>query len=336
MSDNWFQRLTGFDEGPHSTVQGQLEVDGPTLRSKVNGRSFRIGEFAMTSLAELRAQVAQEAGSPGSPRVSIVTGDVRKMHQLPEYEGALFQVASQFNALEMISPNVTPEEGVTRYEYDRTQGPACAMAAGAATIYRNYFVPVGGQIGQTASRQLDGLADIGAELSRALGRPVSDLWRMQNGYALASKSGLEMISAYLRETGGSAADELGSRLRIGVHRGVEVTDGPSSPGPLVSQVFCSALPVAYGRVPPPYWQDFAQLVLDAAYEATLLAGVLNSRQGGSNIVLLTMLGGGAFGNASEWIHTAIKRALAKAEGYSRDVRLVSYGKPSAQLHALCS
>ncbi|MBY4594626.1 hypothetical protein K3217_03625 [bacterium BD-1] len=106
---------------------------------------------------------------------------------MPEYEGALFQVASQFNALEMISPTVTPEEGVTRYACDRTQGPACAMAAGAATTYRNYFVPVGDQIGQTALRQLDGLADIGAELSRALGRPVSDLWSMQNGYALASK-----------------------------------------------------------------------------------------------------------------------------------------------------
>ncbi|WP_431777839.1 hypothetical protein [Ottowia caeni] len=111
----------------------------------------------------------------------------------------------------------------------------------------DYFVPVGDQIGQTALRQLDGLADIGAKLSRALGRPVSDLWSMQNGYALASKSGLEMISAYLREIGESGADELGSRLRIGVHRGVEVTDGPNSPGPVVGQVFCSALPVAYGR-----------------------------------------------------------------------------------------
>jgi len=157
---------------------------------------------------------------------------------------------------------------------------------------------------------------------------------MQNGYALASRSGLDLISAHLREIGESAADELGSRLRIGVHRGVEVTDGPSSPGSMVSQVFCSALPVAYGKVPPPYWQDFAQLVLDAAYEATLLAGVLNSRQGGSNIVLLTLLGGGAFGNATDWIHTAIQRALSKTLSYDLDVRLVSYGQPSAQLRAL--
>lgn len=37
--------------------------------------------------------------------MQIVTGDVGKMHQAPEYAGALFRVASRFNALEMISPD---------------------------------------------------------------------------------------------------------------------------------------------------------------------------------------------------------------------------------------
>ena len=334
MRDDWFSRLTGFNEGPYSTTRELLEVNGSTLRSKVNDRSFCIGQFEMPSLADLRLRVAQGTGASGPNRVSIVTGDVRKMHQMPEYAGALFQVASQFNALEMVGPSVTPEDGVTRYEHDRTQGPACAIAAGAATIYRNYFAPVGDQIGQSAANQIDGLADLGAELSRALGRPVNDLWSMQNGYALATRTGLEMIGAHLRETGDAAVNELAGRLRVGVHQGVEVTDGPSSPGPRVTQVFCSALPVAYGRWPQQLWQEFAQLILDAAYEATLLAGVLNSRQGGSNIVLLTLLGGGAFGNASEWIHTAIQRALDKTQVHGLDVRMVSYGQPSAQLQAL--
>lgn len=334
MRDDWFSRLTGFNEGPYSTTKELLEVDGSTLSSKVNGRSFCIGQFEMASLADLRLRVAQGTGASGSNRVSIVTGDVRKMHQLPEYAGALFQVASQFNALEMVGPSITPEDGVTRYEHDRTQGPACAIAAGAATIYRNYFAPVGDQIGQSAADQIDGLADLGAELSRALGRTVSDLWSMQNGYALATRAGLDVIAAHVREIGDLGASELAGRLRMGLHQGVEVTDGPSSPGQLVNQIFCSALPVAYGRWPQPLWQDFAQLVLDAAYEATLLAGVLNARHGGSNIVLLTLLGGGAFGNAPEWIHTAIRRALDRTEDNDLDVRLVSYGQPSPQLLAL--
>jgi hypothetical protein len=331
---NWFTDLTGFQETSYASTKTQLEVEGDVLRSKVNGRRFGIGQFEMVSLAELRNQVAQTSQIDAPTQLSIVTGDVRKMHQQPEYAGALFQVASQFNALEMVGPSVTPEDGVTRYEHDRTQGPACAMAAGAATIYRNYFVPVGDQIGQTADRQLDGLADLGAELSRVLECPVSDLWRMQNGYAMASREGLDQITGYLQSLGEPTRGELAGLLRFGWHRDVEVTDGPTSPGQRVDQMFCSALPVAYGRVAAQHWQAFAQLVLDAAYEATLLAAALNHRRGGSNTVLLTQLGGGAFGNATQWISTAIERALDKASVHGLDVRLVSYGAPSDELQML--
>lgn len=69
--------------------------------------------------------------------------------------GALFQVASQFNLLEMQSHHNTPESGVGIYGSDSTQGPACAIASGAGTIYRNYFVPVNGQIGQSKDNQID-------------------------------------------------------------------------------------------------------------------------------------------------------------------------------------
>ena len=105
------------------------------------------------------------------------------MHADPELEGALFQVASQFNLLEMTGPSVTPEDGVTRYSSDHTQGPACAIAAGAATIYRNYFAPVDGESGQTRDRQIDALAGVGAALSAKLGRfgvgPLDDEQRLR-------------------------------------------------------------------------------------------------------------------------------------------------------------
>lgn len=333
---DWFTRITGFKESPYAETRAQLEVRGRTLRSKVNGRSYGIGEFELASLDDLRARVAAGTGAEGRPRVQIVTGDVRKMHQAPEYVGALFQVASQFNALEMVGPSVKPEDGVTRYEHDRTQGPACAMAAGAATIYRNYFAPVGDQVGQTADRQLDGLADIGAELSARLGRSVPEFWEWRNGYALCTRQGLDLIGDHLRAIDPKQADALAGKLRIGIHRDVEVTDASGAPGPVVNQAFCSALPVAYGRVPPQHWAAFAQLVLDAAYEATMLEAVINTRRGASNIVLLTMLGGGAFGNAPEWVHAAIKRAVKKVKGFDLDVRLVSYGPPSAKVRELVS
>src|SRR5215472_8595773 len=150
----------------------------------INGKSYGVGELELVSLQALRDRVKSSVGLPGRLKVSVVTGDVRQMHQSPENAGALFQVASQFNLLEMVSPTVTPEHGVTRYQHDRTQGPACAIAAGAATIYRNYFVPIAGGHGQTANRQLDGLADLGVALSSGTKLPVGELWTMQNGYAL--------------------------------------------------------------------------------------------------------------------------------------------------------
>ena len=109
---------------------------------------------------------------------------------------------------------------------------------------------------------------------------------------------------------------------------VEVTDAPGERRPLVSQAFCSALPVAYTRVPLRQWQPFASLVLEAAYEATMWAAVLNARRGASNVVLLTFLGGGAFGNDDERILVAMRRALTTVASFDLDVRIVSYGAPS--------
>jgi hypothetical protein len=207
----------------------------------------------------------------------------------------------------------------------RTMSSACAIAAGAATVYRNYFAAVDGVAGQTSERQLDGLADLGEVLVRSLGVPVGELWAMRNGYALCTRSGLDAIAGHLDSSSPEAIDDLRGKLRVGVHWDVDSTDGEGEPRQKVSQVFCSALPVAYTSVPPHHWQAFATLVLEAAYEATLWSAVLNARANGTNIVLLTRLGGGAFGNDDDWIDSAMGRALDAAVGFDLDVRLVSYG-----------
>ena len=329
---DWFERLTGFQEAGYEATRGQLRVQGDRLVSLANGRSWRIGILELPSLAELRQRVAP---MPGASRLGTVSGDVRALHRQPDCAGALFQVASQFNLLEMTGPDVSPEDGVTRYAQDRTQGPACAIAAGAATIFRNYFAPCGGGTGQTRKRQIDTLADLAAALGRATGRPAGDLWHMRNGYALASAEGLQAIAQVLQAASAGPLDELRGLLRIGVHAGVEVTgDAGGQPGPLVSQAFCSALPVAYTPVPAALWAPLATLVLEAAYEATLLAAAHNACTGGSNVVLLTLLGGGAFGNDERWIHAALERALHLARHWALDVRIVCHGRPSVATRQL--
>lgn len=328
---DWFEILTGFRETSYDDTRAKLKVEGSHLELQVNGKTYRIGELELVSLQALRERVRSAGALPRPLKVSVVTGDIRHMHRSPDNAGALFQVASQFNLLEMVSPTVNPEQGVTRYEHDRTQGPACAIAAGAATIYRNYFAPVDGSYGQTAIRQLDGLADLGEALSAALNKPVDALWEMLNGYALCTQAGLDAITQHLRGLRPEQVDILRGKLCIGVHSDVEVTDAVGERRPLVSQAFCSALPVAYARVPSAHWKPFASLVLDAAYEATMLAAVLNKQRGVSNVVLLTFLGGGAFGNEDEWIYAAIRRALKMMSGFGLDVRLVSYGTPSREI-----
>src|SRR5258708_1565103 len=168
---DWFEVVTGFRETNYDDTRAKLKVEGSRLQSLINEKSYGIGELELASLHALRERVKSAGGLPGRLKVSVTTGDVRQMHRSPENAGALFQVASQFNLLEMTSPTVTPEHGVTRYQDDHTQGPACAIAAGAATIFRNYFATVDGIGGQTKERQFDGLAGLGKSLGEAMGQP---------------------------------------------------------------------------------------------------------------------------------------------------------------------
>ena len=120
----------------------------------------------------------------------------------------------------MVGPSVCPEDGVTRYYADRTQGPACAIACPAATVFRNYHVHGRGQAGG-AEAQLDLARDAGAAvgngeagmLTLTLTRTLTltptpttttndgeaGYWRMQNGYLLpARRGGLAKLAERLR------------------------------------------------------------------------------------------------------------------------------------------
>lgn len=318
----WFEELTGFSEESPMQVRANLSVDGNTLKSHVNGRVWICGELETPSLAELRERVRPSAHRSGILSVREVVTDVQHLHLDESNAAALFQVASQFNLLEMVSPNVMPEQGVGIYEYDYTQGPACAIAAGAGTIYRNYFAIVNGQVGQSANNQIDCLADIGA----GLGNSRNELLEMKNGYALASHNGLVEIAQRLQASSEQELDRIRQRLRIGIQWNTQVTLNNCTH--LVSQAYCSALPVAYAQHAPELWADFARLILEAAYEATLCAAILNAERNGINRVFLTLLGGGAFGNETDWIIGAIQRALNLYKDTDLDVAIVSYGRSS--------
>lgn len=324
----WFRDLVGFTEENPTQVRDDLLLDDEHIMSLVTGRRLRCGRLDTPSLAQLRAQTSSHESGEKPLTVREVVGDVKKLHTIPEAHGALFQAASQFNLLEMNHPRNTPEMGVGIYGADPTQGPACAVACGAGTIYRNYFAKVDGGIGQTADRQIDCLKEFG----EALGNGDNSLWHMQNGYAIGREEGLSGVQQRLQGLSEKERDVLRGLVRIGVQYGTEVTI--KNCNNIVTQAYCSAFPVAYSGVSTSSWESVARLLLEASYECTLRAALLNWDGGGSSIVYLTLVGGGVFRNNKNWIFEAMERAFFVMRDSGLDVRIVSYMTSSAEVRGL--
>jgi len=316
----WFKNLTGFHEESHKQVQSNISIKDGIMTSLVNGKSYNCGRLEIPTLAELREQSNTSYTGEVKLRVSEVIGDVKAFYNDKANAGAMFQVASQFNLLEMVDPYRMPEAGVDIYEYDATQGPASAMSCGAGTIYRNYFVNINGRIGQTSDNQVDCLKDIGDEL----GNTNNKLWEMSNGYALVTEEGLKEINQALFNMNEEQYNALKLKLRVGIQWNTEVTLNDRKD--IVNQVYCSALPVAYSRIEDSLWEKFARLILEATYEATFYAALINYQKTGNNKLFLTLVGGGAFGNKMEWIIDAIRNSLNKFSNTPLDVMIVSYGR----------
>lgn len=145
---SWYEVLFGLAESSsYSAAQKNFVVNrlAGTITSKANGKEFQVGTFYTPSLRNLRdtasAQLkAQITDGSDFKFDHVVQGDVLLEHA--NYPGAVFQAASQFNCLEFSSWKSLPENGLTIYAHDRTQGPACALACAAGTVYRNYFADV--------------------------------------------------------------------------------------------------------------------------------------------------------------------------------------------------
>lgn len=320
----WFEKLTGFKEISHENVKNNILIDGHNIISKKNNKSFQFGELEVVSLEKLRTKLFENK-LKGKIKVSEIVANVQDLHRDLNNKNALFQAASQFNLLEMVGPNITPEKGVDIYERDFTQGPACAIACGAGTIYRNYFAKVNGKVGQTFENQIDCLSNVGEELSN------EDLllWKMSNGYALLSQEGLLNVNKQLGKLNKEKREYLKGKLKVGVQWNTEVTI--SDEKQLVSQIYCSALPVAYSHIESFYWESFARVILEATYEATLYAAMININKYSSNKVFLTLVGGGAFGNEKDWIVESLIKALEKFKNTPLDVKIVSYGNSNTLL-----
>lgn len=301
--NNWFECLFGFKESPQ-LVQKNIHLSpcNDALISTKNKRVFPIGKFTTPTVGELKLEAAglyrdvshEHRGNIEIEHIAI-TGVLELHHAYPN---AIFQAASQFNCLEFCDPNIIPEDGITMYSNDRTQGPACAMAAAAGTLYRNYFVPLQGKIGQSKYHQINNLD----EVESVFENDIHNYWRIHNGYSFTSN--VEALSSFQQILRNMPEDILTKHrdlLKVGVHEQVGVTfedtdyrfqehvavkyehEDEISPENYakfavkselanvtrVNQVYCSALSIAYAHNGTAVWEEFGKFVLDGIYEATL-------------------------------------------------------------------
>lgn len=110
-----------------------------------------------------------------------IVGDTTQLHLEISNQDSIFQCASQFNCLEMANPWIVPEEGITCYEGDKTQGPLSAMCCPYGTFIRNYYALDGS--GQSTSNQINTLKDIETSIEN----DKYHYWIIRNGYFLHEK-----------------------------------------------------------------------------------------------------------------------------------------------------
>lgn len=281
-------------QDPGMLGKGLLSVDGVT---------YHTGSFATPSLAELTT-ACQPLRGHGSSRLSCLTGDgvltdVGALQAVASH-GTTFQVASQFNCLE--SPTGAWLVPVSDYLHDPTQGPRAAVSAFPAALLRHYSAPGpdGRFIQVTNGPQLDLLADVCPG-------------HVRNGYLTFRHDAAARVVA-------AALDARPDALRVGVATDAQVVlgadwDGAVAGTPLITQVFTSTVAAGMYSTTPLAGAalDACRTLLRGAYLGTLLAAA----SAGRPRVVLTLIGGGVFGNPV----TAIVDAIAWAFDLTADLGL---------------
>jgi hypothetical protein len=310
----WFEELFGFPESVRA-VKANFTVteteNSAILTSKVNNRSFNAGRFSIRNIASFSHVLSKPSTTPGT--LNVIQGNgangsnsdicsVLETQSLPEINGATFQAASNFNCLEFCGPGESAAMGVTRYVYDCTQGPYCALATGAATVYRNYFAPHS----DGARGQLE--KDVQLLEKTPIGRFVQD------GYPVLGLAQLKQVEK-------ADWDDL-DQFYVGLHENCEVTtmarrgSGPITSGvpegQIVHHVYAAAFNFAGTVARNETSLRIARQMLSAEYQATVLAGWEMSQKypgyAGSGKLFLTAIGGGVFANPLEIIVGAVASA----------------------------
>jgi hypothetical protein len=355
INNNWFKNVFGFDEGGITFDKGgitdkdreqiiKFHTDSPVIQKlEVNSsdpdnisiidkggksKKYNVGKVKFVSTGSLLQSIAKVdtplTSNDDGLKYYKIQGNAGHLHYDPQLKGSLFQAASQFNALEMVSQYVIPEQGITMYKDDRTQGPACALACPYATLYRNYFSMPGDKpqsgirdSSQNTSDQINALE----EFEKMSGITL----RKENGYFYPKDATeAKKINVYLTDP-----EHFWNSVKLVkyfIHEDTPVVsaiDGYVVQN--VAQIYCSALPLDYKRDELDGCPLFIKMILCAIYYATFAQAVVMAQTKKERVkVLITGVGGGVFGNPKQVINAAINSALTFFKDYPIDVYYVDF------------
>lgn len=365
----WFSRIYGFHEMINdrtSNVTRQMRL----LQLTINGRQRTVltcpdgigntlqfdAGIPLYKSTEVLVSEANTAYEEIRRLNSVFTegityreihADARLLHSNPQLAGSVFQVASQFNALEMASPKHTPEMGITIYEYDRTQGPVCAMACPTGTLYRNYFMIKGGP--QTETNQINTLETVISNLEHT----YRIKFVIKNGYILPETM---EYSTQLNDMLDSpdTLNRMANDVKYVIQEDVPVIS--SQTGQFthsVSQIYCSGFPFSYfidrtdkdGNVHPGLLHTVEQrkcgdpaeyafknrnlikMITTAMYTATLSHAVNMTKTQQKRVkVFLTPVGTGVFGADVPFVKGIMGDVIRKYRHFPIDIYLVNFAK----------
>lgn len=341
VTGRWFVKAFGVQEKDYEGTRELFDYSSGVLQVKATGQKFYVGPFEVVSGGELHKRLhealpekrrfrhspftigdvqACEADELGGLTFKNVVDRTLELIADPQNSGSVFQVASLYNCLQMQEPGDSPEDGVTCYAETTTQGSVCAIACPAATVFRNYFLNGVGQ--GRGQQQIDLLTHVGD----LVGNRKEGYWVVRNGFMMPRPGGKLIDLGERLASDQILADDVASRVRVGVHWDTQVLLDDISHN--VCQVCCSAPAVAFSKiVKAQHWAPFAISLLTGAYDATLAAGaILAARRRQRVKVFLTAIGAGALGNRPSWIYQAVDRVLEAYKSAPLDVYLIHFSR----------
>ena len=297
---SWFKQIFGTEEDI-----AKISVNGKIIT--VNNKQYHLGEFLI--VRPNSTKIPYHVYHPA--RLSNIVGEISQLQSNISNNRATFQVASQFNAQEYVSPIVVLNT-ITPYINDKTQGPAASISCAPAALYRNYYL-----------KSLN-MLDI---FERLIGNNGNKYFVMKNGYLLSTIDRLILLNDYLRSISADSRTVLKNCIKTVVVYNTQVV--PSNQ--LITQVYCSAPAISYSpnNIPADLWIPLTTLILEAHYESTFIAAIRSASSNvgyiGSNKLYLTTIGGGVFGVDRQLIHSIIINTFNKYKQYSLDVYIVTFG-----------